>query len=119
MTSLLLLAALFLALIPIALAVRRSTELFVVKVRDGEARFFRGHIPQSLLDEIADVVRTPRVPHVDLVVVRRDGRPELSARGDLHPDQAQRLRNVLGQYSVQRIAAGGRRRSGGAFGKAR
>jgi len=118
-TPLLLLAALALALLPLVWAIRRSTELFVVKVRDGQAHFFRGHLPQGLLDEIADVVRSPRVAHVDLVVVRRDGRPELSCRGELHPDQAQRLRNVLGQYSVQRIAAGGRRRSGGAFGKAR
>ncbi len=119
MTLLLLLGAVLLALLPVIWAVRRSTELFVIKVRDGEAHFFRGHIPQGLLDEIEDVVGAPRVAHVDLVVVRRDGRPELSARGELHPDQAQRLRNVLGQYSVQRIAAGGRRRSRGAFRKAR
>lgn len=119
MTSLLLLAALLLALTPLVLAIARSTELFVVKVRQGEAHFFRGNIPQSLLDEIDDVVRAPPVAHADLVVTRRDGRPELTVRGQLHPDQAQRLRNVLGQYSVQRIAAGGRRRSRGAFGKAR
>jgi hypothetical protein len=118
-TTLLLLGALLLALTPVIWAIRRSTELFVIKVRDGEAHFFRGSIPQGLLDELADVVHAPRVEHVDLVVVRRDGRPELSVRGQLHPDQVQRLRNVLGQYSVQRISAGGRRRSRGAFGKAR
>lgn len=119
MTPLLLLAALVLALTPLVLAIRRSTELFVIKVRGGQAHFFRGHIPQGLLDEMADVVRVPPVAHVDLVVVRRDGRPELVVRGTLHPDQAQRLRNVLGQYSVQRIAAGGSRRGRGAFRKAR
>lgn len=110
MTGLLLLGALALALLPLFVAIRRSTELFVVKVRDGEAHFFRGRIPQSLLDDIGDVVRAPRVSKAELRVVRRSGKPELEARGELHADQLQRIRNVLGRYSVQRIAAGGRRR---------
>jgi Protein of unknown function (DUF3634) len=107
----LLLALLGLLLLPLVIGIRRATELFVVRVRDGEAHFFRGRIPQSLLDEIGDVVRSPRVQEAELRVVRRGGRPELSARGGLVPDQLQRLRNVLGRYSVQRIAAGGRRRA--------
>lgn len=110
MTGTLLLAALALALLPLFVAIRRATELFVVKVRDGEAHFFRGRIPQSLLDEIADVVRSPRVAAAELRVVRSSGNPELRVRGELHADQQQRIRNVLGRYSVQRIAAGGRRR---------
>jgi hypothetical protein len=28
-------------------------------------------------------------------------------RGNIHPDQVQRLRNALGMYSLQRILAGG------------
>ena len=110
MTSVLLLAALAVALLPLIVAVRRATELFVIKVRDGKAHFFRGRIPQGLLDDIGDVVRSPRVARAELRVVRRSGLPELSARGEIGPDQLQRLRNVLGRYSVQRIAAGGRRR---------
>lgn len=100
------------ALLLFFVAIRRATELFVVKVRDGQAHFFRGRMPQSLLDEIDDVVRTPPVAQADLQVVRRSGRPELSVRGELHADQLQRLRNVLGRYSAQRIAAGGKRRRG-------
>jgi hypothetical protein len=110
MTGWLLLTALALALLPLVIAIRRATELFVVKVRDGQAHFFRGRIPQSLLDEIDDVVRAPKVAAAELRVVRRSGRPELSVRGELHADQLQRIRNVLGRYGVQRIAAGGRRR---------
>jgi hypothetical protein len=106
----LLLAALVLVLLPLIIAIRRAAELFVVKVRRGEAHLFRGRIPQSLLDEIGDVVRSPMVGDAELRVVRRGGRPELSSRGELGADQLQRLRNVLGRYSVQRIAAGGRRR---------
>jgi hypothetical protein len=110
MTGALLLAVFALALLPLVIAIRRATELFVVKVRDGEAFFFRGRMPQSLLDEINDVVRRPKVAAAELRVVRRSGRPELSARGELSADQLQRIRNVLGRYGVQRIAAGGRRR---------
>jgi Protein of unknown function (DUF3634) len=107
----LLLAALGLAVLPLVIGIRRGAELFVVKVRDGEAHLFRGRIPQSLLDEIDDVVRMPSVAEAELRVVRRGGKPELEARGSLGLDQTQRLRNVLGRYSVQRIAAGGRRRA--------
>lgn len=110
MNALLLLAALALALLPLVVAMRRATELFVVKVRDGEAHLFRGRIPQSLLGEIGDVVRSPRVASAEIRVVRSSGKPELHVRGELHADQQQRIRNVLGLYSVQRIAAGGRRR---------
>jgi hypothetical protein len=106
----LLLVALALALLPLIISVQRATELFVVKVRDGKAFIFRGRIPQSLLDEIDDVVRSPKVATAELRVVRRSGKPELSARGELRAEQLQRLRNVLGRYPVQRIAAGGRRR---------
>lgn len=111
MTGFLLLVALALALLPLIIAVRRGAELFVIKVRDGQAHFFRGRIPQGLLDEIGDVVRSPKVEEAVLRVVRRSGKAELLTRGELGADQAQRLRNVLGRYSVQRIAAGGRRRS--------
>jgi uncharacterized protein DUF3634 len=110
-TGFFLLGALALALLPLVIAIRRSTELFVLRVHDGVAQLSRGRIPQGLLDEIGDVVRSPALRDVELCVVRRSGKPELSSRGHVPPDQMQRLRNVLGQYSVQRIAAGGRRRS--------
>jgi uncharacterized protein DUF3634 len=100
-----------LALLPLVIGIRRSTELFVLRVRDGVPHLSRGRIPQGLLDEIGDVVGSPPLQEAELRVVRRSGKPELSSRGHVSPDQMQRLRNVIGQYSVQRIAAGGRRRS--------
>lgn len=106
-----LLAALALALLPLVIGLRRSTELFVVRVRSGVPRLVRGRIPQSLLDEIADVVRTPRVHAARLRVVRRAGQPSLSIRGDVDAAGAQRLRNVIHRYGVARIAAGGRRKT--------
>jgi uncharacterized protein DUF3634 len=110
-TGFFLFGALALALVPLVIGILRSTELCVLRVRDGEVRLSRGRIPQGLLDDIGDVVRSPPLREARLRVVRRSGKPELMTRGHVPPDQMQRLRNVIGQYSVQRIAAGGRRRS--------
>jgi hypothetical protein len=108
----LVLAVLALALLPLIISIRRGTELFLVKVRDGDAIFRRGRMPQSLLDDIVDIVRSPRIERAELRAVRRGGQPELVVRGEVSSDQRQRLRNVLGRYSVQRIAAGGGPRAG-------
>lgn len=108
--ALLLAALLALALLPIVIGIRRSTELFVIRVRNGQPRLVRGRIPQSLLDEIGDVVRSSDVHSARLRVVRRSGQPDLSIRGDVGDAAAQRLRNVIHRYGVVRIAAGGRRR---------
>jgi hypothetical protein len=108
--TLALLVVLALSLVPLVLGIRRSTELFVIHVRSGEPRLVRGRLPQSLLDEITDIVRSPRVSAARLRVVRRSGQPELSLRGDVDDAGAQRLRNVIHRYGVARIAAGGRRK---------
>lgn len=108
MTSFLLLAFLSLLLLPLVVSIRRSTELFKVKVRGGTTRFVRGRMPQSLLSDIDDVVRGAHIRDADLTVVRRDGRPELRAKGELSGGQLQRLRNVVACYTLPRIAAGGR-----------
>jgi hypothetical protein len=114
MTWLIGMGVLGLALWPLIVSIRRGTELFVVRVRDGQVRFTRGRMPQGLLDDIADVVDSPPIRRAELRAVRRGGRAELVARGELSPDQQQRLRNVLGRYPVPQIMAGarpGRRRS--------
>jgi hypothetical protein len=108
MTWLVLLGALGLALWPLVVAIRRGTELFLVKIRHGEASFVRGRMPQGLLHDIADVVASPEVQRAELRAVRRGGQAELLTRGELGAEQLQRLRNGLGCHSLQRIMAGGR-----------
>lgn len=100
--------AFVLVCLPLAIALERSTELFVVRVREGRARFVRGRIPQALLDDISEVVKEPPVHAARLRAVRRRGRAVLVTKGELDAHQKQRLRNVVGQYPLQRIAAGGR-----------
>jgi hypothetical protein len=108
MTWLLTILALSLPLIPLVISVRRSTELFRIKVRDGKARFVRGRMPQSLLSDVEDVVRSPPIERAELWAVRRSGKAHLETKGELSAEQRQRLRNVVGLYSLQRILAGAR-----------
>lgn len=102
------LAALGALILPLVISIRRSTELFKVKVRGGAARFVRGRMPQALLSDIEDVARSTNIAHADLRAVRRDGRAELITSGELTREQLQRLRNVVAAYTLPRIAAGGR-----------
>jgi len=102
------LAGLGVLLLPLVISIRRSTELFKVKVRGGAARFVRGRMPQGLLSDIDDVVKGSNIERADLWAVRRSGRAELVTKGALTREQLQRLRNVLASYTLPRIAAGGR-----------
>jgi hypothetical protein len=110
MNTLLMLLAIGLLLVPLVISIRRSTELFRLRVRAGTAHLKRGRIPQSLLGDFNDIVSSPPVQDAEVWALRRDGRAELMTSGEIRADQVQRLRNALGMYSLQRIMAGGRRR---------
>ena len=104
--ALLLLAA---ACVPLAVALRRSTELFVLEVDAGTARLRRGRLPQRLLNDINDVVGRPPVARAQVRVVVDDGQPRVMIRGSLPQAQVQQLRNVVGCYRTAQIRAGQRR----------
>jgi hypothetical protein len=108
MTWLLTILALSLLVIPLVISVRRSTELFRVTVREGKARFVRGRMPQSLLTDLEDIVRSPPIERAELWAVLQSGRARLETKGEISADQRQRLRNAVGLYSLQRIRAGAR-----------
>src|SRR3569832_2258575 len=108
MTWLLTLLALSLLVIPLAISIRRSTELFRIRVLDGRARFVRGRMPQSLLTDLEDIVRSPPIERAERWAVRRSGRAQLEIKGAISAEQRQRLLNVVGLYSLQRIRAGAR-----------
>jgi len=108
MTWLLIFLASSLLLLPLVVSIRRSTELFRIRVRAGTATFLRGRIPSGLLADIRDIVRTPPIDRVDIWAVRRSGKAQLETKGEISPEQSQRLRNVIGTYSLQRIQAGAR-----------
>jgi hypothetical protein len=100
-----------LASAPLVLALVRANELFFVRVRDGKVRIVRGRVPSRLFDDLTDVVQKPAVTHADLRAVNEGGRPRLYAEGELSPEHKQRLRNVIGAWTVQQIRTAPRRRA--------
>ena len=107
---------LFLALValvvsaPLVLALVRANELFVVRVRDGSVRLVRGRVPPRLFDDLSDVVRKPAVLSANLRAVSEGGQPRLYAEGELSPEHKQRLRNVIGTWTVHQIRTAPRSR---------
>jgi hypothetical protein len=95
---------------PLVLALVRANELFFVRVRHGTVRLVRGRVPPRLFDDLSDVVRKPAVLAADLRAVNEGGRPRLYAEGELSPEHKQRLRNVIGTWTVQQIRTAPRSR---------
>ncbi len=93
--------------VPLAIAIRRSTDLFVLEVNRGAVRFVRGRIPQALLDELTEVLqRAKSNGRLRVFVERQEAR--IDARGNFTDATLQQLRNVIGNTPLQRIRAGGR-----------
>ena len=108
MTSAVLLVALGVLLLPLVISVRRSTELFKLRVSGGKVRFVRGRMPPALLGDLEDALRASPIERAEIRAIRRGGRAEIVTRGDLSPEALQRVRNIVGTYSLQRSAAGRR-----------
>jgi hypothetical protein len=96
------LAALLLST-PLVLALVRANEIFFLRVREGNVRISRGRLPQRLLDDVIEVMQRPAVSRAELRAVNEGGRPRLYADGELSPEQKQRLRNVIGTWTLQQL----------------
>jgi hypothetical protein len=107
---LILVAVLALLCLPVFVAIWRSNQLFVLRVRGGRTTFERGRMPQSLFDELDSLLR-PSAADGTLIALKEDGKVRLSANGRFDPGLVQQLRNVVGLYPLARIRAGGRPRS--------
>lgn len=94
------LAALVIA-IPFLL-LRHANELFVLRIEGGRVRLVRGRLPKRLFDAIADIAERSRTSDVRVRVISQGGAPRLVPDG-LPPELAQRLRNVIGQFTVAEI----------------
>lgn len=97
----LVLAALVIAL-PLLL-LRRVNELFVLRSHDGKVRIVRGRIPQRLLDDIADILESATSTSAEIRALSEAGMVRLVTRGSLSPMHEQRIRNVLGSWTVSQI----------------
>lgn len=106
-----LIIALILA-IPLAIAIRRSNELFVLELVNGKVRVVRGRLPQRLLDDLVDVLERAKGESARIRVVVEDQRARVVVGGgNLSETRLQQVRNVVGTYKLAQIKAGGRRAS--------
>lgn len=101
----LLIGVLLAVLIPFGIAIRRSTELFVLRAKQGRARAVRGRIPPRLFDELEDVFQR-NGSSGELRVLSERGSPVANMKGEFSAAARQQVRNVLGQYPLARIRAG-------------
>lgn len=109
--SLLIPLAMILLTIPLVVALLRANELFVVRRRAGRMRVVRGRIPQGLLDDLDDVLRTASIDDAELKAVVEDGRPRLYAQDQqFSRDVRQRLRNTISLWPVTKIRNAPKRR---------
>lgn len=98
--------------IPLAIAIRRSNELFVLDVVDGKVHLVRGRLPQRLLDDLVDVLERAKRESARIRVVVEDQRARvIVSGGSLSETRLQQVRNVVGTYKLAQIKAGGRRAS--------
>jgi len=81
---------------------RHVNELFLLRIDDGKVRLVRGRIPKRLFDEIADIAAQSRLSGVRVRVISEGGAPRLVPEG-LPPHVAQRVRNVLGRFTLAEI----------------
>lgn len=105
METLLVLVVLALLLLPLGLAISRSSELFVLRVELGRVDLVRGRLPHGLLSDVRDVFeRSQETGRVRVTVLR--GVATVNVRGAISPVTVQKLRNVIGNVPLQRIRAG-------------
>ena len=104
----LLLLVLVIALI---VGLSRIGELFVLVTKAGKVEVRRGRVPQGLLRDIRDVIRSAGFRRqARLRVVVEDGRAVFRYGGDTLPAPVkQRLRNVLALWPVAKIRAAPKR----------
>jgi hypothetical protein len=88
---------------PLVVALLRANELFCLRFGGGRIRIARGRLPQRLLDDLSDVLRATPAVEGTLRGVSEGGRVRLYADADLSDAQRQRLRNVVGQWSVTEV----------------
>ena len=110
MRSLIIPILLLLVAIPLVIALLRANELFVVRFRAGRARVVRGRIPQALLNDLADVLRSNPTEDVTLKGVVEDQRVRIYPEGELSDAQRQQIRNVVSGWPVAKIRNAPKRR---------
>lgn len=99
-----------LALAALYVAARRATTVADIAIERGAVRVLRGGIAPSVLSDLADVAKRPRIEAARVHIARSSGRAEVTIRGDVDEKQAQRIRNVIGSVPLARLVNAPRKR---------
>ena len=91
------------ALVFLYLASLRAVTIADLEIAQGKVRVIRGGIAPPILADLRDIARTPPIASARVSIVRSDGRAEVKLRGEVSPDQAQRIRNVVGSVPLARL----------------
>ena len=81
----------------------RVGELFYISVRDGKALVVRGRVPVSLLQELKEIVATPKVKRGSIRAFKTETGGQLSCGGDIDDGREQRMRNTFMLYPASQL----------------
>ena len=81
----------------------------VAEVRDGNLELTRGGLAPRVLGDLRDVVSRPKVKSATLRIVRAKQRARVEVRGEMSEQQAQRVRNVIGNVPLPQLVKARRR----------
>jgi hypothetical protein len=88
----------------LAVGLKRESQLFRLRMVDGQLRLSRGRIPPALRRDIADVLRRAEVQSAVLQAVVEDGAPKLRVeQGQVPPHVRQQLRNAISLWPLTKI----------------
>ena len=97
-----------LALAALYVAASRAITVAELAIEDGALRVVRGGIAPPILSDLRDVAKRPPVRRATIRIVRASGLAEVRITGDVSPEQAQRIRNVVGSVPLARLINAGR-----------
>lgn len=89
--------------IPLGIALFRANEICAFSVKDGAVKLVRGKAPPRLVQEVGDVVRRGGVKSGTVRIVKENQRPRVVLGGSFDDNVAQRLRNVVGTWSLAQL----------------
>jgi hypothetical protein len=90
-------------------ASRNAITIAVAEVHDGKLDVTRGGLSPRVVEDLRDVVSRPKIKSATLRIVRQKDRARIEIHGAVSEQQAQRLRNVVGNVPVAQLVKATRR----------
>lgn len=84
-------------------AAKRAITIAELEIANGSLRVVRGGITPPILADLRDIARRPPIQDLRIQILRSSGRAEVKLSGTVSPEQAQRIRNVVGSVPLARL----------------